>query len=245
MEKSLFIYSYIFCALCVKSCSGAVSNVLQCCTGCRLQPVHHTLFQLSALLPPIKRRFGKVKRLSLRRYCLSGHWRVHLRLGRENARGAHPVERRGFSHALAAQGGQREALVALRRPVAAVAALQRGLKLLLKVAVEEAVHHRVDAGGRHGCQVTRGEDGVVLAVGQHLVVPVEQRVEDVERQPAQGEGDDDGQQHDVDPVGSSRPPAALQHVPATAQVEEFHPLLQSTDNCVLKNNIGDIYKVLV
>lgn len=97
-----------------------------------------------------------------------------------------------------AHGGEGEALVALGHAPAAAAALEHGLELLLEVAVEEAVNHRVDAGGRHGGQVARREDDVVLAGGQRLVVPVEERVEDVEREPAEGEGHHDGHQHGVD-----------------------------------------------
>lgn len=82
-------------------------------------------------------------------YCFSRYCRAHLRSGRENADRSHPVEGGGFRHALAAQRGQRKALIALRRPIATLAALQRRLQLLLEVAVEEAVHHRVDAGGGH------------------------------------------------------------------------------------------------
>jgi hypothetical protein len=45
------------------------------------------------------------------------------------------------------------------------------------------------------------------------VVPVEYRVEHVERQPAEGEGSYDGRQHSIDPLGSSGIPDPLHHVP--------------------------------
>lgn len=79
---------------------------------------------------------------------------------------------------LGADRGQRDALVPLDRAPAA-AALQRRLELLLEVAVEEAVDDGVDAGGRHGGEVAEGENDVVAAGGDGLVVPVEHGVEDV------------------------------------------------------------------
>ena len=126
---------------------------------------------------------------------------------------------------ICAHGGQGEALVALGHAPTAAAALQHGLQLLLEVAVEEAVHHRVDAGGGHGRQVARREDDVVLAGGQRLVVPVEEGVEDVERQPAEGECHHDGDQHGVDALGAAGFPLArvaglLHHVLAPAQAQE-------------------------
>lgn len=124
--------------------------------------------------------------------CFHRYCRADLRPGWEDADWSHPVERSGFCQPLAAHGGEREALVALGGAAATLAPLQGGLQLLLEVAVEEAVHHGVDAGGGHRRQVTGGKDGVVLAVGERLVVPVKQRVEDIQRQPAQGEGYDDG-----------------------------------------------------
>lgn len=124
--------------------------------------------------------------------CFHRYCRADLRPGWEDADRSHPVDGSGFCQTLAAHGGEREALVALGGAVAALAALQGGLQLLLEVAVEEAVHHGVDAGGGHRCQVTGGKDGVVLAVGECLVVPVKQRIEDIQRQPAQREGYDNG-----------------------------------------------------
>lgn len=79
---------------------------------------------------------------------------------------------------LGADGGQWDALVPLDGAPAA-AAQQRRLELLLEVAVEEAVDDGVDAGGRHGGEVAEGENDVVAAGGDGLVVPVEHRVEDV------------------------------------------------------------------
>lgn len=139
-----------------------------------------------------------------------------------------------------ANGGEGEALVVLWRPPAA-AAVQHGLQLLLEVVVEEAVDDGIDAGGRHGQEVAGGEDGVVVARRDGLVVPVEDGVEDVEREPADGEGHHDGGQHDVDPLGAlglllPRVPRPLHHVAAPVEPQE--------DACVADQNERQGQKVL-
>lgn len=155
------------------------------------------LFQLSAstsiYLPAYcQARVLQCLGLGVGRYCFCRYCRAFLRPGRQNTDWSHSVEGGGFCHPLASHRREREALVALGGLVAALAALQRRLQLLLEVAVEEAVHHGVDTRGGHRCQVAGGEDSVVLAVGQGLVVPVKQRVEDIQWQPAQGERYDNG-----------------------------------------------------
>lgn len=119
--------------------------------------------------------------------------------------------------ALCADDGEGERLILVRSSPAG-AAIQGGLEFLLEVTVEEAVNDGVDAGRGHGREVTRGEDGVVLAGRDGLVVPVEHRVEDVERQPAERERHHDGDQHGVDPLGPvglllMGIPGPLHHVP--------------------------------
>ena len=70
-----------------------------------------------------------------------------------------------------------------------------------------------------------GEDGVVVAGRDGLVVPVEHGVEDVQRQPAHGERHDDGGQHGVDPLGTLGLllpciPGPFDHVPAAVEAQE-------------------------
>lgn len=92
---------------------------------------------------------------------------------------------------LCADGGERHTLVPLHHGPAA-AAQQRGLELFLEIAVEETVDDRVDAGGDHGSEVAQREDDVMAARRDELVVPVKHRVEDVEREPGEGESHDYG-----------------------------------------------------
>lgn len=73
-----------------------------------------------------------------------------------------------------------------------------GMQVTLEVAVQEAVEDGVDADGAHGSQMAQQEQGVVGTVHGRFVVPVDDSVEDVERQPADSEGHHDGEQHDVD-----------------------------------------------
>lgn len=73
-----------------------------------------------------------------------------------------------------------------------------GLHVALEVAVQEAVEDGVDADGAHGSQVAQREQGIVGAVHGHFMVPVDDGVEDVERQPADSEGHYDGEEHHVD-----------------------------------------------
>lgn len=80
----------------------------------------------------------------------------------------------------------------------ATAAMQEQLPHLLpKVGVEEAVDDGVDAGGGHGQQVAEGEQQVVAADGQSLLVPVGHQVEDGQREPANRKSCYEGNQHDV------------------------------------------------
>lgn len=107
-----------------------------------------------------------------------------------------------------------------------MAALKRRLQLLLEVGVEEAVHHRVHAGRRHGRQVAGGEDDVMLARRKHLVVPVEDGVEDIEREPAESESDYDYDQHGIDALSAPRFPlpglgGLLHHVLPSTQTQEY------------------------
>lgn len=72
------------------------------------------------------------------------------------------------------------------------------LYVTLEVAVQEAVEDGVDADGAHGSQVAQREEGIVGAVHGRFMVPVDDGVEDVERQPADSKSHHDGEQHDID-----------------------------------------------
>lgn len=108
----------------------------------------------------------------------------------------------------------------------AAAAVQEHLSHLLpEVGVEEAVDDGVDAGGWHGQQVAEGEQQVVVADGQSLLVPVWHHVEDGERQPAESKGRDEGDQHDVDAAAVGHAltlwgPGAVQHFFAVAKADK-------------------------
>ena len=108
----------------------------------------------------------------------------------------------------------------------AAAAVQEHIPHLLpEVGVEEAVDDGVDAGGGHGQQVAEGEEQVVVADGQSLLVPVGHHIEDGERQPAKGKGRYEGDQHDVDApaVGNAvalRGPGTVEHFFAMTKAHE-------------------------
>lgn len=87
---------------------------------------------------------------------------------------------------LGADRGERDSLVPLRHPPAA-AAQQSGFEVFLEIAVEESVDDGVDAGGGHCHEVAEREDDVVAAGRDGLVVPVKHRVEDIQREPGEGE----------------------------------------------------------
>lgn len=121
-------------------------------------------------------------------------------------------------------GGHGETLTLLLQRAAA-AVQERLSHLLPEVGVEEAVDDGVDAGGGHGQKVAEGEQEVVMADGQSVLVPVWHHVEGGERQPAECKGRDEGDQHDVDAtavshaltLGGSGP---VQHVLAVAETHE-------------------------
>lgn len=80
---------------------------------------------------------------------------------------------------------------------AAATVQENVLHLLSKVGVEKTVDDRVDAGGGHGQQVAEGEQQIVVANGQGVLVPVRHHIKDGERKPADSEGCYESDQHDV------------------------------------------------
>lgn len=108
----------------------------------------------------------------------------------------------------------------------ATAAAQEHLTHLLpKVGVEEAVDDGVDTGGGHGQQVAEGEQQVVVADGQGILVPVGHHVEDGKREPANSKSYYESSKHDVDSsaVGHAlalRDPGAIQHVFAMSKAHK-------------------------
>lgn len=92
----------------------------------------------------------------------------------------------------------------------------------MEVTVEKAVYYWVDTSGRHGRQVAKGEEHIMTAGGQGLMIPVKNSVEDIERQPGDGKRHHNGRQHDVNPCGALA--FLLRTVPAT-----LHHLLSSPE----------------
>lgn len=105
-------------------------------------------------------------------------------------------------------------VVIISRPE--VTKVEEELQVSLEVFVQEPIKDGVDAGGDHGREVAEQKQQVVVAGGDDLVVPVEHSVEDGKRQPADGESDHDGEQHDVDSFGLTGPvltvPDLVHHV---------------------------------
>ena len=108
------------------------------------------------------------------------------------------AEFEGGAGDLGVHGGHGHRVVLLLGLAPAQPTQREAAEVLLEVAVEEAVEDGVDPGRGHGQQVAEGEERVVRAVHDHLVVPVDDGVEDVEWQPADGEGHHDAEEHDVD-----------------------------------------------
>lgn len=95
---------------------------------------------------------------------------------------------------------------------AEVTEVEEELQVPLEVFVEESIEYGVDTGGDHGREVAEQEQQVVVARGNDLMVPVKHSVKDGERQPADGEGHHDGEQHDVDPFGFTGPVLVVSHL---------------------------------
>lgn len=85
------------------------------------------------------------------------------------------------------------------------------MQIALEVLVEETIADGVYADGGHRRQVAEGEQRVVMTGHEYFVVPVDDGVEDIEREPADGEGHHDGEEHGVDPPAFGQPALALPH----------------------------------
>lgn len=158
---------------------------------------------------------------------------LFLLLLRRNGDAVRAVAENGAFCHIGADGRQREALVALRNPPAP-ALIQQRLELLLEVVVEKAIDDGVDARGSHSCEVTHREDSIV-APRDGLVVPVENCVEDVQWQPAEGEQGHNGCQHGIDPlevfrVALTRIPCPLDDVFALTEAQK-NAQVTHTDEC--------------
>jgi hypothetical protein len=106
-----------------------------------------------------------------------------------------------------------------------VTKVEEELQVSLEIFVQESIKDGVDAGGDHGGEVTEQKQQIVVAGGNDLVVPVEHSVEDGKGQPADGEGDHNGEQHDVDSLGLTGPvltvPDLVHHVVSPFQANVY------------------------
>lgn len=167
----------------MRDCRTRESNTVQ----------HNLLTKKVALKTTIKTAALSLNSRSCSYICTVYMW---LSVGSKSDWVAPVVQRHWSAGHFHVHSGHREVLTLLLKRVAA--AVQEHLSYFLsKVGVEEAVDYGVDAGGRHGQQVAKREEQVVVANGQSLQVPVGHHVEDGERQPAKSKDGYEDHQHDV------------------------------------------------
>jgi hypothetical protein len=73
-------------------------------------------------------------------------------------------------------------------------------QVLLEIFVKKAIKERVYACRNHSNQVANYKYQIMVAAHQHLMIPVKDDIEDIQRQPACSKGHHDGNQHGVDPL---------------------------------------------